>query len=182
MEMISDPLVYVIDDDDAVRELLGFLLQSRQIRVQSYESAKPFLAALPKLDGGCVITDVRMPEMSGLDLLRRLRELQVDMPVIVITGHGDLQLAVEAMKSGAVDFLEKPYDDECLLPPSDRRLSAGSRKLAGRPKKPECWIAWQPFRAANDKCWKGWWPETRTRSLPISLISVRALSKSIAPT
>jgi two-component system response regulator FixJ len=113
--MNSDPLVYVIDDDDAVRESLGFLLRSVQIGVQSYESAKSFLAALPKLNGGCVITDVRMPEISGLDLLRRLRELRVEMPVIVITGHGDLQLAVEAMKIGAVDFLEKPFDDEVLV-------------------------------------------------------------------
>ncbi len=113
--MVPDPIVYVIDDDEAARESLEFLLSSHKIRVQSYDSAKPFLAALPSLNCGCIITDVRMPEISGLDLLRRLGERQLDMPVIVITGHGDLQLAVEAMKIGAVDFLEKPFDDEMLV-------------------------------------------------------------------
>jgi two-component system response regulator FixJ len=107
--------VYVIDDDEAARDSLEFVLQGLEFRVQSYDSAKAFLAGLPGAYYGCVITDVRMPEISGLDLLHRLRELGVDMPVIVITGHADVQLAVEAMKSGAVDFLEKPYDDEVLV-------------------------------------------------------------------
>ena len=78
-------------------------------------SATAFLAALEEVHGGCIVTDVRMPEVSGVDLLRRLRELKVPIPVIVITGHGDVQLAVEAMKIGAVDFIEKPFDDEVLL-------------------------------------------------------------------
>ena len=123
----------MIDDDDAVREFLGFLLRSRQIRVQSYEFGQVFSRCPAEVERRLLITDVRMPEMSGLDLLRRLRELQVEMPVIVITGHGDLQLAVEAMKIGAVDFLEKPFDDECLLlrPIGAGALAAGSW-LAGR--------------------------------------------------
>jgi len=107
--------VHVIDDDDALRESLAFLLRTARIDVESYTSAAAFLEALPSLQPSCVITDVRMPGMSGMDLLRRLRELKIDVPVIVITGHGDVPLAVEAMKTGAVDFLEKPFDDEVLL-------------------------------------------------------------------
>jgi two-component system response regulator FixJ len=107
--------VHVIDDDDALRESLTFLLRTARIDVQSYSSAAAFLEALPAAQLSCIITDVRMPELSGIDLLRRLRQLKIDVPVIVITGHGDIQLAVEAMKIGAVDFLEKPFDDEVLL-------------------------------------------------------------------
>ncbi|MGC1350381.1 MAG: response regulator FixJ [Xanthobacteraceae bacterium] len=105
----------MIDDDDALRESLSFLLRTAQIDVVSYPSATTFLDALPDVHASCVITDVRMPEMSGIDLLRRLKELKIDVPVIVITGHGDVPLAVEAMKVGASDFLEKPFDDEVLL-------------------------------------------------------------------
>lgn len=108
-------IVHVIDDDDAVRESLAFLLGTAGIDVQTYESAVAFLDVAPEVKLGCVITDVRMPELSGVDLLRRLRELKLGVPVIVITGHGDVPLAVEAMKIGAVDFLEKPFDDEVLL-------------------------------------------------------------------
>lgn len=107
--------VCVIDDDDALRESLSFLLRTAQIDVVSYPSATTFLDALPDVHASCVIADVRMPEMSGIDLLRRLKELKIDVPVIVITGHGDVPLAVEAMKVGASDFLEKPFDDEVLL-------------------------------------------------------------------
>jgi two-component system, LuxR family, response regulator FixJ len=108
-------IVHVIDDDDAVRESLAFLLGTAGIDVQTYESAVAFLKVAPEVKLGCVITDVRMPELSGVDLLRRLQELKLGVPVIVITGHGDVPLAVEAMKIGAVDFLEKPFDDEVLL-------------------------------------------------------------------
>jgi two-component system response regulator FixJ len=85
------------------------------MKVQTYESAMAFLAVAPEIKSGCIITDVRMPEVSGLDLLRRVRELELGIPVIMITGHGDVPLAVEAMKIGALDFLEKPFDDEVLL-------------------------------------------------------------------
>jgi two-component system response regulator FixJ len=114
--MPSDkPVVHVIDDDEAVRQSLAFLLATVGMEVQTYESAVAFLNAAPKLKAGCVITDVRMPDLSGLELLQRLRELKLSTPVIVITGHGDVPLAVEAMKAGAIDFLEKPFDDEVLL-------------------------------------------------------------------
>ena len=102
-------LVHVIDDDEAIRESLAFLLGTVGLEARTYDSATVFLSALPSISVGCIITDVRMPDLSGVDLLRRLRELGVRMPVIVITGHGDVQLAVEAMKSGARDFIEKPF-------------------------------------------------------------------------
>jgi two-component system response regulator FixJ len=113
--MQADAVVYVIDDDEAVRDSLRFLFKSAGLAARTYESATSFLNHLPQLKAGCIVTDVRMPGLSGLDLLRRLKELHSAVPVIVITGHGDVPLAVEAMKSGAVDFLEKPFDDEALL-------------------------------------------------------------------
>jgi len=108
-------LVHVIDDDDAARQSLAFLLKTAHMEARTYDSAAAFLSALPSVPSGCIITDVRMPEISGVDLLRRLKELKLGIPVIVITGHGDVQLAVEAMKIGATDFIEKPFDDERLL-------------------------------------------------------------------
>ena len=113
--MQPEPIVYVIDDDDAVRQSLEFLLKTAGVSVRGFDSAKAFLDVLPAIKSGCVITDVRMPDITGIDLLRRLKEKEVDVPVIVITGHGDISLAVEAMKIGAIDFLEKPFDDDLLL-------------------------------------------------------------------
>jgi two-component system response regulator FixJ len=113
--MQPDAIIYVIDDDEAVRQSLEFLLKTAGLTVRGFDSAKAFLDELPQIRSGCIITDVRMPEITGIDLLRRVKELGVDIPVIVITGHGDISLAVEAMKIGAVDFLEKPFDDDVLL-------------------------------------------------------------------
>jgi two-component system, LuxR family, response regulator FixJ len=113
--MADQPSVHVIDDDEAMRDSLAFLLQSANIPVRTHESAVAFLAALPGVRSGCIVTDIRMPEIDGLELLRRLKQLGVHLPVIVITGHGDVPLAVEAMRVGAADFLEKPFDDDVLL-------------------------------------------------------------------
>ena len=113
--MQADATIFVIDDDEAVRQSLEFLLKTAGIKVRSFESAKAFLDFLPQVGSGCVITDVRMPEITGIDLLRKVKDVKPDLPVIVITGHGDIALAVEAMKIGAVDFLEKPFDDDHLL-------------------------------------------------------------------
>ncbi len=110
-----EPIIYVIDDDDAVRQSLEFLLKTAGIKARGFESAKAFLDVLPQITSGCIITDVRMPGMTGIDLLRHLHGIKRQLPVIVITGHGDIALAVEAMKIGAVDFLEKPFDDAVLL-------------------------------------------------------------------
>lgn len=113
--MQPEPVIYIIDDDEAVRQSLEFLLKTAGIAVSGFESAKAFLDVLPEIRFGCVVTDVRMPEITGIDLLKRLKEVRPEIPVIVITGHGDIALAVEAMKIGAVDFLEKPFDDDHLL-------------------------------------------------------------------
>src|SRR5690606_2356139 len=113
--MQNDAFVHVIDDDAAARDALRFMLEAAGVRVRTYESAQDFLAGMAGAEPGCVITDVRMPEISGIELLERIRKTDDRFPVIVITGHGDIPLAVEAMKLGAVDFFEKPYDDEALL-------------------------------------------------------------------
>lgn len=113
--MTNSQVVHVIDDDIAVRQSLAFLLSTAGLAVRVHESAVAFLEALPSAQGGCIVTDIRMPEMDGLELQRRLRAQKVQLPVIVITGHGDVALAVEAMKAGAVDFIEKPFDDEVLI-------------------------------------------------------------------
>ncbi|MCC6947979.1 MAG: response regulator transcription factor FixJ [Bradyrhizobiaceae bacterium] len=113
--MPNNLVVHVIDDDEAARDSLRFLLEAAELRVRTYESGSAFLEVLPAVDPGCVITDVRMPGVSGIELLQRLRKLPFELPVIVITGHGDVPLAVEAMKLGAVDFFEKPFDDDALL-------------------------------------------------------------------
>ena len=120
-------IVHVIDDDEAVRQALAFQLGSAGIEVRTYESAVAFLRVAPTVRTGCIITDVRMPEISGVDLLRRLRELKLAVPVIVITAHGDIPLAVEAMRLGAVDFLEKPFEDEVLLASVRSALDRGDR-------------------------------------------------------
>lgn len=113
--MSASQVVHVIDDDADVRQSLAFLLSTAGLAVRVYESAVNFLKALPEAQDGCVVTDVRMPEMDGLELQRRLKAAGAKLPVIVITGHGDIALAVEAMKVGALDFIEKPFDDEVLL-------------------------------------------------------------------
>jgi two-component system response regulator FixJ len=123
-------VVHVIDDDEALRDSLTFLLRTAGLQVQAHASASAFLAVLPAADLACIVTDVRMPGMSGIDLLRRLKELGISVPVIVVTGHGDVPLAVEAMKYGAADFLEKPFDDEVLL----ASVRSALRQRAGEAK------------------------------------------------
>ncbi|MDR3504937.1 MAG: response regulator FixJ [Acidocella sp.] len=113
--MQPDPVVHLIDDDEAVRQSLAFLLTSAGFAIRTYASATAFLDALVAVQPGCVVTDVRMPGLSGLDLQRELISRRIGLPVIVMTGHGDVKLAVEAMKAGAVDFIEKPFQDETMI-------------------------------------------------------------------
>lgn len=113
--MAADGVVHVIDDDADVRQSLAFLLSTAGLAVRVHDSAVAFLKVLPEIGEGCVVTDIRMPGIDGLELQRRLGELKRHLPVIVMTGHGDVPLAVEAMKAGAVDFIEKPFDDEIML-------------------------------------------------------------------
>lgn len=113
--MSGAKIVHVIDDDPAVRDLLGLLLTTEDYAVRTHSSARDFLEQVERERAGCVVTDVRMPEMSGFDLLTEMRERRLALPVIVITAHADVPLAVQAMKAGAIDLLEKPFDDAALL-------------------------------------------------------------------
>jgi two-component system, LuxR family, response regulator FixJ len=113
--MSSKPKVYVIDDDAAMRDSLDFLLDAANFDVTLFESATNFLQRLPGLDYGCVVSDVRMPGIDGIELLKRMKAVDSRFPIVIITGHGDVPLAVEAMKLGAVDFLEKPFEDDRLI-------------------------------------------------------------------
>ena len=126
--MADVPLVHVVDDDEAVRDWLSLLLEAAGLSVRTYNSATAFLKALPNLAAGCVLTDVRMPELDGLELQRRLTELGIRLPVIVMTGHGDVPIAVEALKAGAADFLEKPFDDAQLLAAVSGALATSQRR------------------------------------------------------
>jgi two-component system response regulator FixJ len=126
--MTTDPVVYVVDDDAAVLDSLAFSLKSAGLKARTFESADGLLAMLP-LETGCVVTDVRMPGMSGIDLLRRLRELGCALPVVVITGHADVPLAIEAMKAGAADFIEKPFDDDMLIATLERLIAERAPQL-----------------------------------------------------
>ncbi len=130
--MSTEATVHIIDDDAAVRDSLSFLLESTGLRTKTYESAQRFLIAVKSLERGCIITDVRMPEMSGLDLVRELKRKGISDPVIVITGHADVPLAVEAMKEGVADFIEKPFSDETIIGSihSALRRAAGAREEA----------------------------------------------------
>ena len=107
--------VFVIDDDEAMRDSLEFLLGSANFDVTLFELAQHFLDALPGVEFGCVVSDVRMPGIDGIELLKRLKANRSTIPVLIMTGHGDVPLAVEAMKLGAVDFLEKPFEDDRLI-------------------------------------------------------------------
>ncbi|MBM3544111.1 MAG: response regulator transcription factor FixJ [Alphaproteobacteria bacterium] len=113
--MTDSGVVHIVDDDEAVRQSLAFMLSAAGLPVRLYESATAFLAALKGVQNGCLITDIRMPDMTGIELLHELRSKACSLPAIVITGHGDVPLAVEAMKAGAIDFIEKPFDEEEIL-------------------------------------------------------------------
>lgn len=120
-------VIHVVDDDRAVRDSLSFVLGASDFAVRTYESALQLLEQVETLERGVIITDVRMPGMSGLDLVARLAERGASHPVIVLTGHAEVAMAVEAMKAGVVDFLEKPFDDEALL----AAVEVGRQRLEG---------------------------------------------------
>jgi two-component system, LuxR family, response regulator FixJ len=122
---MPDRIVHIVDDDEAVRQSLAFLLGSAGLTVRLYDSASAFLAGLSAVKSGCLVTDVRMPDMTGIELLQQLHVKACHLPAIVITGHGDVPLAVEAMKAGAVDFIEKPFDQEALLHAVHTALECG---------------------------------------------------------
>lgn len=122
---MSEAMVHVVDDDQAMRESLSFLLSTDGLPTRVYENAEALLSRAASLEPGCIITDIRMPEMNGLELVAELKRQAAPHPVIVLTGHADVSLAVQAMKAGVVDFLEKPFDDETLLRAVRSALSRG---------------------------------------------------------
>lgn len=124
---MADPVIHVIDDDEAMRDSLEFLLDAAGLTARVYASADEFMARIETVEPGCIVTDVRMPGMSGLELVRALTVRGVALPVIVITGHGDVAMAVEAMRAGAVDFLEKPFEHEAMLGSIRYALTSGPR-------------------------------------------------------
>ena len=120
---MREPMVYVVDDDQAVRDSLGLLLRSMGLKAQLFESGQAFLDALDPDWCGCLVLDIRMPGMSGMELHQRLREMHNNLPVIFVTGHGDVPMAVEAMHNGAFDFIQKPFRDQELLDRINQALS-----------------------------------------------------------
>jgi FixJ family two-component response regulator len=131
---ITSPIVYIVDDNDGVRETLQLLFESIDQAVKAFASAHEFLSAYPVGQPGCLIADVRMPGMSGLELHEEMRRRTIDLPVIFITGYGDIEMAVTAMKAGAVDFIAKPYKEQELL---DRVQKAVSRSIEQRRQSDE---------------------------------------------
>ncbi|AYV46718.1 DNA-binding response regulator [Caulobacter flavus] len=121
---MSDAVVHVVDDDADARDSLAFLLETADFRVRTYASALAFLSELSEIEPGCVITDVRMPGMTGQELVRRLKAEGSSLPVVMITGHGDIPMAVEAMRDGVVDFIEKPFSEARILAALERALAA----------------------------------------------------------
>ncbi|MGB3644941.1 MAG: response regulator FixJ [Mesorhizobium sp.] len=116
-------VVHIVDDEEPVRKSLAFLLTMAGFTIRVHDSASSFLAAAKTINQACLITDLRMPDMSGVELLKRLKETGASIPAIVITGHGDVPMAVAAMKAGAVDFIEKPFEDEMLVEAIKRAAS-----------------------------------------------------------
>ena len=129
--MATEPTVFVVDDDEAVRDSLKALLDAVGMKAEAYASAREFLSACESSRTGCLVLDVRMPDMSGLELQKKLAASQFRIPVVIITGHGDVPMAVEAMKAGAVDFIEKPFRQEVLLNSIRRALDLGGLAQRG---------------------------------------------------
>ena len=129
--MQDNRVVHIVDDDEAVRQSLAFLLSSTGLAVRLYDSAAAFLDGFQGAQEGCLITDLRMPGMTGLELLHELKAKACVLPAIVITGHGDVPLAVEAMKAGAIDFIEKPFDEEAILSAVRSALDHAQREERG---------------------------------------------------
>ncbi len=125
--MTNDATVFVVDDDPAVRDSLKALLESDDLTVEIYGTCQEFLNAPDINRGGCLLLDVQMPEMNGLELQQKLADNGSTLPVIIITGHGDVPIAVKAMKAGAVDFIEKPFTDDIILDSVRRALELGVR-------------------------------------------------------
>lgn len=126
--MAEERVVCVVDDDEAVRESLQILLETMGYGVMGFESGPQFLEACQAIDTGCVLLDVRMPKMSGMEVQQKLLEKRPDLPVVIVTGHGDIAMAVQAMRAGAVDFIEKPFQEEALSQTIETALSLADQR------------------------------------------------------
>ena len=124
-----DTVVHIVDDEEAVRNSLAFLLGTSGFATRIHESASAFLAMAPSVRNGCLITDLRMPDIDGVELLKRLKAIDALLPAIVISGHGDVHMAVEAMKNGALDFIEKPFSDDVLIKSITRAAGHAADKV-----------------------------------------------------
>jgi two-component system response regulator FixJ len=129
---IGDYTVHIVDDEEAVRKSLAFMLTMAGFTVRVHASAADFLGAAPSIRNGCLITDLRMPDLNGVELLRALRSIGASLPAIVVTGHGDVPMAVDAMKAGALDFIEKPFEEEVLIEAIHRAATELERSADGQ--------------------------------------------------
>ena len=129
--MTAETIIHIVDDEEQVRKSLAFLLSISGHAVRVHDSATAFLAAARNVSNAVLVTDLRMPDMSGVELLRRLGRQDAMLPTIVVTGHADVPMAVEAMKAGAVDFIEKPFEDDVLLEAIGRAVAALDRRAIG---------------------------------------------------
>lgn len=130
--MSEGKLVHLVDDDDSVRRSVGFMLKTSGHRVQSYSSGTELLKEATKLEPGCILLDIRMPGMDGLEVQQELQSRGVSLPVIILTGHGDIPLSVRAMKAGAIDFIEKPFEKGVLVAAIDEAFRSLSRSDSDR--------------------------------------------------
>lgn len=124
-----DVVVHIVDDEEPVRNSLAFLLNTAGFATRTHETATAFMAIAPSIHNGCLITDLRMPDIDGVELLRRLRDMDALLPAIVISGHGDVQMAVDAMKNGALDFIEKPFSDDVMIAAIERAVEQAATKV-----------------------------------------------------
>ena len=136
-------LVHLVDDDEAIRRSVGFMLKTSGYHVRSYESGVALLKAAPNLESGCVLLDIRMPDMDGLEVQEALKSRGVTLPVIIMTGHGDVSLAVQAMKAGAVDFIEKPFEKAILLSAIEHGVERLKKSAASRDRADEAAVRLQ---------------------------------------
>lgn len=128
--MQADIILHIVDDDEAVRRSLVFLCSSAGYAVRPHDSATDFLALAPSVMNGCLLADLRMPDMNGVELLQKLRDIGAELPTVVITGDGDVKMAVEAMKLGAVDFVEKPFIEAVLLEAIERAVGRAQSAMS----------------------------------------------------
>ncbi|HEV8408194.1 MAG TPA: response regulator, partial [Sphingomicrobium sp.] len=148
-------LVHLVDDDEAIRRSVGFALKTSGFHVRAYKSGDELLKSVPHLESGCVLLDIRMPGMDGLEVQAALRDKGITLPVIIMTGHGDVTLAVQAMKAGAVDFIEKPFEKAVLLAAIEHGVERLKRSAADVDRADEASVKLQALTAREREVLEG---------------------------